>query len=311
MDNYEKLVERISKSSEIPLEEIERKVEAKKAKLSGLISKEGAAQIVAAELGINFDSEQLKISELVDGMRKVNVLGKIVKLNPVREFNKNGREGKVASFLLADDTSNVRTVLWDTNHISLIEQEKIKEGSVIEISNGGMRNGELHLSSFADIKPSKQKLDEVTEKVAALEKPLIEIRPGDLVKTRATIVQTFEPRYFEVNPETGRKFKEEDKNNGLKPKKRALLNLVLDDGSESVRCVLFGEQIYTLGLKDEQIFSIEEFNKIKSSLLGQEKIFAGQVRTNSFSNTAELTIQNVEPVNPDELIKELENKEVS
>ena len=65
MDNYEKLVERIAKSASLSIEEIERKIEAKKAKLSGLISKEGAAQIVAAELGVNFDQEKLKLSELV------------------------------------------------------------------------------------------------------------------------------------------------------------------------------------------------------------------------------------------------------
>lgn len=58
MDNYNQLVERISAASKLPKEEIERKVEGKRAKLSGLVSKEGAAQIVAAELGINFDKER-------------------------------------------------------------------------------------------------------------------------------------------------------------------------------------------------------------------------------------------------------------
>ena len=32
------------------------------------------------------------------------------------------------------------------------------ESSIIEISNANMRNGELHLSSFADIKISNEKL---------------------------------------------------------------------------------------------------------------------------------------------------------
>ena len=68
MDNYQLLVERISKASGLPIEEIERKIEAKRAKLSGLVSKEGACQIIAAELGINFDKERMKISELVQGM---------------------------------------------------------------------------------------------------------------------------------------------------------------------------------------------------------------------------------------------------
>ncbi|MEM4271924.1 MAG: replication factor A, partial [Candidatus Pacearchaeota archaeon] len=90
MDNYEKLVEKICKLSNLSKEEIERKVEAKKAKLSGLISKEGAAQIVAAELGLNLDKERLKISELAHGMRKANILGKIIDISPVRQFSKNG-----------------------------------------------------------------------------------------------------------------------------------------------------------------------------------------------------------------------------
>ena len=84
--NYDKIVEKISKSSGLEKEEIERRIEAKRAKLAGLISKEGAAQVIAAELGISFDNEKLKINELLSGMRKVNVVGKIINLFPVRSF---------------------------------------------------------------------------------------------------------------------------------------------------------------------------------------------------------------------------------
>ena len=51
---------RYAKHSGLNVEEVNRKIEAKRAKLSGLISQEGAAQIVAAELGINFENEKLK-----------------------------------------------------------------------------------------------------------------------------------------------------------------------------------------------------------------------------------------------------------
>ncbi len=308
MDNYQKLVERIARSSGLEITEIERKVEAKKAKLSGLISKEGAAQIVAAELGINFEQERMKLSELVEGMKRANVLGKIIKVNPVREFNKNGKEGKVASFLLADESSNVRVALWDTNHISLIETGKLKEGSVVEISNAGVRNSELHLSSFADIKESKESLGEVVSARQFQTKSLKDARPGENLKTRAVIVNAFEPKYFEVNPETGKKFTEADKNNGLRPKQKALLNITIDDGTETMRSVIFGDQINKLGLTNEEIFSLEEFSKKKLSLLGEERIFTGQVRNNQVFNTIEFSINTVENVNPDELIKELENK---
>ena len=99
MDNYSQLVERISKASGLSTEEIERKVEAKRAKLSGLVSKEGAAQIVAAELGINFEKERMKISELVQGMRRANILGKVIEISPVRSYTKGEREGKVCNLI--------------------------------------------------------------------------------------------------------------------------------------------------------------------------------------------------------------------
>ena len=51
-ENYQQLIEFISENSGVSTEDIERKIEAKQAKLSGLISKEGAAHIVANELGI-------------------------------------------------------------------------------------------------------------------------------------------------------------------------------------------------------------------------------------------------------------------
>ena len=86
MQNYDLLIERIAKAANLEKSEIEERVEAKKAKLSGLISREGAAQIIAAELGINFENQDLKISEMMPGMRRVNVIGKIINLFPVREF---------------------------------------------------------------------------------------------------------------------------------------------------------------------------------------------------------------------------------
>lgn len=308
MDNYQKLVERIAKSSNLPLEEIERRVEAKKAKLSGLISKEGAAQIVAAELGINFDNERLKISEILDGMKRANVIGKITRIFPIREFNKNGREGKVASFVLADDTANIRVALWDTNHISLIEEGKIGINSVVEITGANVRNNELNLSSISEIKLSNEKFENVVEQQIAFERKLKDASTGQNIRTRAVIVHAFEPKYFDVNPETGKKFTEADKNNGLKPKKRALLNITLDDGTETIRSVVFGEMINKLGLTDEEIFSLEKYAKAKEKILGEEKYFVGQIRTNSFSNIPELTITEIQDIIPQELIKELETK---
>ena len=161
MDNYSILLEKISRYSGLSSAEIEEKVESKKAKLSGLISREGAAQIVAAELGISFENEVVKINELSNGLRRANVIGKITSTFPVREFSKNGRSGKFASFTLGDETSNTRVVLWDSNHVSLIEDGSLAQGNVVEIRGASFKNNELHLSAFSDIKVSDAKLDSV------------------------------------------------------------------------------------------------------------------------------------------------------
>ena len=292
---YEKLVERISVSANLASEEIEKKITAKRDKLSGLISKEGAAQIVAAELGISFDNEKVKLSELADGMKRANVLGKITKIFPVREFNKNGKEGKVVNFFIGDETSSARIVLWDSNHISLIENKELKEGDVVEISNGNVRNAEIHLSGFSDIKKSKEIIENVKTERVMVEGNLKDASAGISMKVRAVIVQAFEPRYFESKKVEG--------------EKGVLLNIVLDDGTETMRTVLFGDSIKKLvDVSDEELFSAEKLDAKVKEVLGEEKLFSGNMRINSFTSKLEMTANGVEEVNLDNLVKELEAK---
>ena len=310
MESYIKLLERISQASGLQKEEIERKVEAKRAKLSGLVSKEGAAQIVAAELGINFDRERMRISELVQGMKRVNVAGKILELYPIRQYNKNGREGKVANMIIADESSNIKVVLWDMNHISLIENGKIKMGDVIEIGNAMIRNGELHLSSFSDIKQSKEKIDNVIVQRVYNIKKIADAKIGQDLKTRAIVMQVFDPRYFEVCNECGKKVVDSEcKIHGkVEPKRRALINVILDDGSESIRGLLSNELALKLGLEEEDIFSLEKFYEKKSSLIGEEKYFVGNIRNNTLYNAIEFNVENIENFNVEDLIKDFEKK---
>ena len=306
--NYEHLVELISESSGLPIEEIERKIEAKQAKLAGLISKEGAAQVIAAELNINFDKEIIKISQIVPGMRKINLVGKVINMFPVREYNKNGRSGRVGSFVIADDTSNVRTVLWDENHIELIIKGEIKEQGVVEISNASVRNGELHLSSFSEIKASDKELGEVVVEKPVVKKKIIEFNPNDNVSTRAFVIQVFEPRFFEICPECRKKVSElgECQEHGkVIPEKRALLNFVIDDGTDSIRAVMFSDQLEKM-MTREELENPETFATKKEEWLGKEMVVSGQVRKNTLYNNNEFIISGLEDINIDELIAELE-----
>lgn len=308
--NYEKLLDRISRVSGLEREEIDRKVNAKQAKLSGLISKEGALQIIAAELGVNFDNEKFKIDELVYGLKKVNIVGQIIKLFPVRNFTtKKGEEGKVVNLILADDTSNIKVVLWDTNHIALIENKILSEGSIVEIVNGSMRMGEIHLGSFSEFKPSNEVFSKLVTEKTSKDKIIGELNIGDSVKVRGFVVQVFEPKFFSVCPECKKKVSQNVEgffcveHGKISPEKRALINIVLDDGSGTIRSVIFNDVLPKLGLTD--LDNLELLSQQRQNLLGKELVFTGNVRMNSYFNNPEFSIDNIEEVDLDSLLKNL------
>lgn len=312
MNNYDLLVDRIAKSAGLDREEVERKVEAKKAKLSGLISKEGAAQIIAAELGISFENEDLKVAELIGGLRKVNVVGKVMNIFPVREYERNERKGKVCNFILADDSGSTRVVLWDTNHIELIENEMIKVGDVVEIRNGSTRDSEVHLSSFGELKKSDVVMDEVKNAPAASEVFLSDARQGMSVKIRAVVVQVFQPRFYSVCPTCNKKVVagEDGKfrcaeHGEVEKKDRAILNFVVDDGTENIRVVMFSDQIKTL-IPEEDLRSEEKAAAFRADFLGTEIYLSGRVNRNQLFNNLEIVASGVERVEVEKLIEDLD-----
>ena len=314
MQNYELLIERIVVSSGLDRGEVERRIEAKKARLSGLISKEGAAQIIAAELGINFEEQDLKISELMGGMRRVNIIGKVIDIFPVREYSKNGREGKVANFIIADETGNTRVVLWDTNHISLIENGEIRLGDVVEIRNASTRDSEIHLSGFSELKKSKNVLENVKTGATVSEGTLEEVRQGQSVKIRGVVVQVFQPRFYSVCPQCNKKAIQEGQgyrcaeHGVVMPKDRAILNFVLDDGTESMRVVMFSDQINTL-IPEEDLKDAEKATVFKDDLIGTEIYLSGNVKRNQLFNNLEIVASGIEKIDVEKLIVELNAKE--
>ncbi|KKP84022.1 MAG: hypothetical protein UR82_C0014G0001, partial [Candidatus Moranbacteria bacterium GW2011_GWF1_35_5] len=87
-----------------------------------------------------------------------------LEMYPVREFEKNGKKSKVTNMVIADDTSNIKVVLWDTNHISLIEKSEINHGRVLNIKNAYVKqningNKELHLGNRSSIEFSTKEIN--------------------------------------------------------------------------------------------------------------------------------------------------------
>ena len=314
--NYSQLIGRISKASGLSAEDIERRIDAKKAKLSDLISREGAAQIVAAELKVNFDNIQVKINELLVGMRKVSTTGKILRIFPVRSFKTKFADSKVCSMTIADDTANVRCVLWDINHIKLVEEGAIKEGDVVDIKDASIREGmnkEIHVSSLSGFKLSTEIIENPITQEAVVMKEITELRENAKANVRATVVQAFEPKFFNVCPECNRRLTfEADKFNcnqhgPVIPKERALFNFVLDDGKESIRAVAFSDTIKKFfNISDEEIKTT--FTDKRQAFLGKEVICNGTARMNKLFGNLEFSVQNIEDADPEKIIAELTAK---
>ena len=105
-------------------------------------------------------------------------------------------------------------------------------------------------------------------------------------------MQFFDPKYFDDKKEP--------------EKKRALVNFILDDGSETMRALLNDRQLPQLGFTEEEVFSLEHFNKRKAELLGEEMLFAGSFKTNTYFNKIEMNIERIDALDVQKLIQELE-----
>ena len=135
-------------------DDIRKKIAEKIEQLYGLVSEEGAAHIIANEYGIKlFEmSGELKIRDVLIGMKSVDVVGKVLRKYELREFNTEKRKGKVANLMFGDETGTMRVVFWNdrTNDFT-----QIKEEDIIKIKGAYVRDNagrkELHLGDNSHV----------------------------------------------------------------------------------------------------------------------------------------------------------------
>ena len=143
-------------------DEILQMIEEKKKELDGYVTDEGAASLVARELDLDLFERQptpelkLSIRDLVAGMTGVSLNLKVVRIFPVRTFQrKQGGEGKVASIMGSDSTGSIRVTFWN-DHTKPIKDQEFDEGDILRVINSRVRTGlrdqlEIHLGSGSRI----------------------------------------------------------------------------------------------------------------------------------------------------------------
>lgn len=324
--SYEDIKRKIKEEKKISDEEIEEKVKQKLDKLSGLISKEGAAHIVANELGIklfpDMQKKRYKIKEIMAGLRGVEIVGRVVRKYETRIFSKDGREGKVASLLLGDETGVLRVVLWDDNHIK--QAEEIQENDVIKVVNAYAKENqgfrELHLGNRSELilNPKGENIEALKQVRDFSQKKVDELQVGDLVKVLGTVVQSFEPRFYEACPECNRKvILEGDKqicseHGQVISKHVPILNFIFDDGTGNIRVTCFRDVVTkVLGQEEEQIQRYREnpveFETAKNELQGKHFMITGRVTKNEMFDRLEFIAHDATEVNPKTLLAEMQS----
>ena len=314
------IISKICSKTGLSEDNVKQKIAEKVEQLYGLVSEEGAAHIIANELGIKiFEvSGELKIKDVLLGMKSVDVVGKVVRKYELREFSTEKRKGKVANLMMADETGSIRVVFWNdkTNDF-----EQIKEEDVIKIKNAYVRDNagrkELHLgdSSHLIINPANVSI-QTKERKEYDRKHISELTDGMTAEVMGTIVQVFDIRYFEMCPKCNKRMRlkndvfECDEHQVQKPVFNYILNVYLDDGTSNIRVNFWKQQAQRLlKLNDEEIVKLNNdpagFEKFKTELLGEQIKVLGTVKNNMMNRlefTADLVFTDLNPEHEIEML---------
>ncbi len=314
------IIAKITTSTGVSEADIRKKISEKIDQLYGLVSEEGAAHIIANEYGIKlFDiSGDLKIKDVLMGMKSVDVVGKVIRKFELREFATEKRKGKVANLMIGDETGTIRVVFWNerTNDFT-----QIKDDDIIKIKGAYVRDNsgrkELHMgdNSHVTINPPNITVN-TRERKEYSKKHITELIDATSAEIVGTIVQVFDMRFFEVCPRCNKRMRLKDNNfacdeHGAQPPAyNYVLNVYLDDGTGNIRTIFWKQQCQRL-IKNADFETIrqqpESFEKYKNDLLGTQIKILGTAKNNAMGRlelNAEIVFTDL---NPEQEIEQLDH----
>lgn len=308
----EELIGRISEDAGIDEEEIQDRVASKVEELSGLVSEEGAAHLVAREEGIELaeaEEKELSVENIVPGMNRVDLHAKVVDISDVNTFERDeGEEGSVRNIVLADGTGTVRMTLWD-------EQTeiggKLDEGDSIEVNGAYSRednrgNVELRVGDETTIGMLDEDIGEVSDNTSSAGgyqrvRTRGVMNEGSNYEIQGTLVEVYtEDPFYAACPECQKKVDEEEgsavceEHGEVDPVDNLIISAIIDDGYGNIRAVFFRERAEELLQSDELDGDEEAVHRQAEEVKGGNILVRGNARYNDFFNRTELIGDEVE-----------------
>lgn len=302
MVSLDEIVSEIEKNAKIPRNDILSMVAQKYDEMSGLITQEGAALLVAKDSGVmikNGASKRLQIKNIVPGMRNIIFTGRLLKTTPAREFTKkNGEKGRVSNMFLSDGTGQIRVPLWN-EQVDMIENETFKIGDVVEITGGYSRD-----NIYGDVEVSVTKSGMIKRIDDDGSMPMM----GDMEKRyfsnspMQSKIADLVPGNFEVRGMISKVFRGNflfDTNEG---EKGMVVSCEVDDGTGAIRTVFFrevAESISNVTVKDlESLDPDKRMEKVGKMLVLRDVVVSGKVKKSDFFDGLEMVANSVKPINP-------------
>lgn len=327
---YDVIITKIKEQSKLTDAEINNRINDKLEQLSGLISKEGAAHIVANDLGVKLYEQisgPIKIKNLLLGMRSIETAGKVLRKFDTIEFEKEKIKGRVASLIIGDETGQIRLVLWNQQALML---GQIKEGDIVRVKRAYVKQNssgklEVHLGErgILQVNPPDILINQISEpdNNTIPRKWIFQVTQNDfMVEILGTIVQIFNPNFFEICPVCQKRIKQKEnificeEHGEVTPDYSYVINAILDDGTGTMRCVFFRSQAEQLTKKtNAEILETKNvpllFEQIKKEVLGTQLKVQGKVMSNSVFNRLELISRDIAIPDPEEELMILEEEE--
>jgi replication factor A1 len=264
--------------------------------------------------------EVSKIANLQDDQGLVSLKGIITSIDNLKKVTlKSGEEVSLLSFTLSDETDWIRVTLWRDLADKYINE--LKSGTGIRLKNVMVKfndfskrneitftnSSELEMVELEVQEPKYPKIDNHQER--EFERNYTKIKdiktPGNY-EVKAQIIQGLN-NIIVYNACTKCLRKKENcvctEEHDFQD--RMIINLIIDDGSGTLRCTFFGPEAEKIlnekTIKVKKLMEGADFDtflkKINDNLIGKDIIVIGRAKMNDFSNQHELSVNEFKDLN--------------